>query len=80
MSRLTVYSREGCTLCDELLAELAPWADAQGAVVAVFDVDAEPLLQRRYGLRVPVLLVDGERVCEGHLDQRALERAWAGAG
>lgn len=76
MSRLLLYSREGCGLCDELLAELAPWAAAREQLVEVRDVDADPLLKRRYGLKIPVLLVDGEAVAYGRLDWEALERAW----
>ena len=33
MSRLTLYTRDGCHLCEELLAELAPWAAARGVSV-----------------------------------------------
>jgi len=38
------------------------------------DVDADPLLKRRWGLKVPVLLLDGERVCERGLDGPELLR------
>jgi hypothetical protein len=80
VSRLTVYSREGCGLCDELLAELAPWAAAQGAAIEIRDVDADPAMRRRYGHRVPVLLVDGEPACHGRLDWDAVRRLWDAAG
>lgn len=76
MSRLTLYSRDGCHLCEELLTELAPWARARGATVEVLDVDADPVARRRYGHRIPVLLVDGEPAASGHLDWDALERLW----
>lgn len=74
MSRLTVHAREGCHLCDEMLAELVPWAEARGFDVAVVDVDTDAGLRRRYGLRVPVLTLDGEVVCHGRLDVPELER------
>jgi hypothetical protein len=80
VSRLTLYSREGCHLCEELLAELAPWAAARGASVARLDVDADPVARRRYGHRIPVLLVDGEPVAYGRLDWDALERLWNAPG
>jgi hypothetical protein len=76
VSRLTLYSREGCGLCEELLLELAPWASARGAAIEVLDVDDDPLLKRRFGLKIPVLLVDGEPVAYGRLDWNELERAW----
>ena len=74
MDELTFYGRDGCTLCDEMLAELAPWAAARGLKVRVRDVDDDPLTQRRYGLKVPVVEVDGLCVCAGHLDVPELER------
>lgn len=80
MSRLTLYTRDGCHLCEELLAELAPWAAARGVSVELLDVDADAVARRRYGHRIPVLLVDGEPAAYGRLDWDALERLWAAPG
>ena len=76
MTRLALYSREGCHLCEELLAELAPWAAARDVAVELRDVDADPVTRRRYGHRIPVLLVDGEPAAYGRLDWETLERLW----
>ena len=80
MSRLTLYSREGCHLCEQLLEELAPWVAARGATVELLDVDADPVARRRYGHRIPVLLVDGEPAAYGRLDWDALKRLWDAPG
>ena len=40
----------------------------------VLDVDSDGELQRRYGLHVPVLLLDGEVVCRHRLDVPELKR------
>jgi len=80
VSRLALYSRDGCHLCEQMLAELAPWAASRGLAVEVRDVDADPLTRRRYGHRIPVLTLDGEPVAEGALDLAALERAARAAG
>ena len=45
--------------------------------VEVVDVDADPQLQRRYGLNVPVLLLDGTVVCRHRLDAAELLRILA---
>ena len=79
MSRLSVYSRADCVLCEELVASLLPWAQRRSLEVDVLDVDADPVARRRYGLKIPVLLLDGEPVCHGHLDVVELERL-LGAG
>jgi predicted thioredoxin/glutaredoxin len=42
--------------------------------VEVVDVDGDPLLQRRHGLDVPVLLLDGTVVCRHRLDPDELRR------
>jgi hypothetical protein len=43
--------------------------------LALLDVDSDPLLQRRYGLKIPVLLLAGSPVCSGALDEQALREA-----
>ena len=42
--------------------------------IEVVDVDADPLLRRRHGLDVPVLLLDGTVVCRHRLDTGELKR------
>jgi hypothetical protein len=39
----------------------------------IVDVDSDPTLTRRYGLKVPLLEWAGETVCFGHLDWAALD-------
>jgi predicted thioredoxin/glutaredoxin len=45
--------------------------------VDVVDVDSDPELQRRHGLQVPVLLLDGSVVCRQRLDAPELLRILA---
>ncbi|HEX9473778.1 MAG TPA: glutaredoxin family protein [Steroidobacteraceae bacterium] len=73
--RLELLSRAECELCERLLLELDGLrARLPIPAVTVVDVDADPLLQRRWGLQVPVLLLDGERVCGQRLDVPELLR------
>jgi len=44
----------------------------------VVDVDSDPQLKRRYGLEVPVLLLDGTVVCRHRLDLQELTRLLRG--
>lgn len=74
-SRLTVVHRQDCELCEEMLAELgALGRRVPLPPIAVVDVDADPELLRRYGLNVPVLLLDGTVVCRHRLDEDELQR------
>jgi hypothetical protein len=72
-----MYSRSGCTLCEEMLQELAALPAASAYAVDVVDVDADAGTQIRYGHKVPVLLFAGELVCHGHLDTNEVDKALA---
>lgn len=59
---VVVYGRARCGLCrraEELVAR-----EAAGAVIRHVDVDAADELIDRYGVRVPVVVVDGVEVAE----------------
>jgi hypothetical protein len=74
-ARLTLVQRRDCPLCEAMLGELV--ALGRGTAlppVDLVDVDADPLLQRRHGLDVPVLLLDGTVVCRHRLDRLELLR------
>ena len=75
MSGLVLFVREGCHLCDEFLLglslDLGPGHDA----LTVRDVDTDPELALRYGLRVPVLESDGTLLWEGVYDSQQVRRA-----
>jgi glutaredoxin len=70
---MRLFTRAGCRLCDEaedLLAVL-------GYSPSLTDVDADPSDAARYGLRVPVLEIDGVVVAEGRFDERQVAEALA---
>ncbi len=67
MKRLTLYSRPECELCDRLLDELVPVL-GERAEVEVVDISADPELERRYGLRIPVLSAEGRELSGYPLD------------
>jgi hypothetical protein len=72
---LRLYVREGCQLCEEFLLALSLDLGARQADLAVIDVDLDPPLAARFGLRVPVLEDDGAVICEGRYDRERLRRA-----
>jgi hypothetical protein len=70
-----VVHREDCELCDEMLHELhALGRTLSLPPIEVVDVDSDPVLQRRHGLDVPVLLLDNTVVCRHRLDVEELRR------
>lgn len=72
--RFLVYTRDGCALCDEFILELGRTLEPAGHAFAIRDVDADPVAQRRFGLKVPVLTCDGSVVCHGRFDAGAIAR------
>lgn len=77
----TLLTRDGCTLCEEFSADLATVLGAhEAARVHVVDVDSDPELRRKYGTRIPVLLADGEFVCNYRVDRKRLAPYLDGAG
>ncbi len=74
-ARLTLVTRADCHLCEELQSELEALRGRYPLpAVALADVDADPQLLQRYGLKVPVLLLDGMPVCHFRLDRAELLR------
>jgi glutaredoxin len=86
MIALTLYSRPGCHLCDEMKAVIARVVGEQAVDVTLEEVDisTDAELESRYGTEIPVLLVNGRkvakyRVTEGELARMLNDRAgWAG--
>jgi thioredoxin reductase (NADPH) len=70
--RLTLYSRYGCHLCEDMLQALARLQPLLGLHYTVLDVDDDPELVKRYGDRVPVLLAGDTELCCHFLDEQRL--------
>jgi hypothetical protein len=71
--RLLLLTRPDCGLCEELEAELFANFGADAFELERADVDSRPEWQRRYGLKIPVLLAaDGDLLCSVRLDVEAL--------
>jgi len=66
--RLTLYGRSYCHLCDEMLAALVPLRDEFGFAVDVVDVDADAVLEQRFGVLIPVLMHADTELCHYRLD------------
>ena len=73
--RLTLVHRQDCELCDQMVAELSALGRREALPpLQLLDVDADPELQRRHGLSVPVLLLEGTVVCRQRLETAELLR------
>jgi glutaredoxin len=64
MTRVTLYTRVGCHLCQEAERVLRAEQATAGFSLELVDIDRDPGLVRRYGVRVPVVAVDGQDLFE----------------
>jgi glutaredoxin len=71
---VTIYTRPGCHLCEEMKAQAAPLIRRAGATLSEINIDADPLLHERYNVEVPVLLLGARKVAKYHLDAEQFRR------
>jgi hypothetical protein len=69
---LTVYSRQYCHLCEEMIEALRRLQGLERFEIAVVDVDADLEVERRHGERVPVLMHGERELCHFRLDAAAV--------
>jgi glutaredoxin len=75
MREVLMYSRPRCGLCDEARETILA---VRGRVEFDFrelDVSGDDALELAYGIRIPVVLVDGQEVAEIRIGQHELEEA-----
>ena len=73
---LTLFSRPGCHLCDEMKAVVhrVIGAAAVPATVEEIDISTDADLDERYGLEIPVLLIDGRKAAKYRVTEAELTR------
>ena len=74
MTRVVLYGKAGCHLCDEARAAVAEVRARHPFELEEVDVSTDPELHNRYGERIPVLALDGDELFEFHVDADELAR------
>ena len=70
--RLTLYSKPGCHLCEELRGTLDELQPEYGFLVEEIDITRNPELEARYRHEIPVLLLDDREIARGRIAERDL--------
>jgi glutaredoxin len=78
MRRLTLYSKPGCHLCDDMKQVIDAVAARVPLALDVVDISTDRELMARYGLEIPVLLVDGRKAAKYRVTAVELERLCKG--
>jgi hypothetical protein len=74
---LTIYSRPGCHLCDEMKAivrRVATSFPLTPLTIIEVDISTDRALDERYGAEIPVLLVDGKKAAKYRIAEAELRR------
>ena len=74
MIALTLYSRPGCHLCDDMKETIASVARAVPLTLDVVDISMDATLEAAYGLEIPVLLVNGKKAAKHRIGVEELRR------
>lgn len=73
LPHLTLYSKPGCHLCDEMKLTIDQVATRVPVTIEIVDISTDLALTQRYGLEIPVLLVDGKKAAKYRVTERELE-------
>lgn len=75
MVEVTVYTRDECPLCEDVLDAVARVAADVPIEQRVMNVDDDPALREEYGERVPYVFVDGVPKFKYRVTEEALRDA-----
>jgi glutaredoxin len=74
MTRVVLYGREGCCLCDDARKVLERVRRSRPFELEERDIDSDDALLRTYLERIPVVTIEGEEVFDLFVDGPELER------
>ena len=66
---ITVYSTPECHLCRDAMATLRAMQEGYGFELSEVDINSDERLHRAYFERIPVVLLDGEELCEYFVEE-----------
>ena len=77
--KVVLYKAAGCHLCERAEGELAALAEELGFEPEQVAIDGDPELEARYRELIPVVELDGERVCTYYVQPEPFRRRFAAA-
>ena len=72
-----VYYREGCHLCEQVVASLFELQAELKYEIIQIDIDDDPALQKKYDVDVPVVMFNDEVIFYHFFDETELRKAIA---
>jgi hypothetical protein len=74
MTEVVLYGKAGCHLCDDARAVIDEVRARREFELTEVDVSLDPVLNGRYGERIPVVAIDGVEAFELGLSAPELDR------
>lgn len=79
--RLTIYSKPGCHLCDEMEGVVRGVITGRTDItLEKVDISGDRKMLDRYGLEIPVLTIDDAKVAKYRISRDELERVLRARG
>ena len=75
--QLTMYSRSGCHLCDDMKEVLDRIRRKQPFTLTIVDIASDPILLKRYQHEIPVLVMEETEIARHRIDEATLTRLLA---
>lgn len=72
-----MYHREGCHLCEQMVASLFQLQDELGYKIKQIDIETDSLLREKYAVDIPVVTYQGEVILYHFFDETELRKALA---
>ena len=73
--KLTLYSRTGCHLCEDMESALSELVTELDISIEMVLIENNNELEQAWGTKVPVLAIGDNIICEYFLDKVALSEA-----
>jgi hypothetical protein len=76
---VVLYKADGCQLCERAETQLRALREELGFALHEVKIDGDSDLERRYRELIPVVEIDGERVCTYYVQPEPFRRKLAAA-
>ena len=77
MIDVLIYSRPDCHLCDDMKAVVTRVSRTVALSLTIVDISTDAELEERYGLEIPVLVVNGMKAAKYRVTEPELRKILA---
>lgn len=74
MIAITIYSRPGCHLCEQMKEVVERVGRSVAIALQEIDISSDPALAVSYGADIPVLVVEGRKAAKYRVTEEELQR------